>query len=212
MGKKNLEMTSIRLAFSIGNFFFFGVWWSKDLTPFAPLTPLVPFVLPLPLAPASPLTSAFLHLDVNSVTVEEGRKDSAPPMGFWKQSRVCQWSEFPSSKSVWQIIDNFSIPYSPARCVRVRDTKKRWKIASRADFGQIWNGHTQKKWELFSCVSTLDPILQLSVVPIKDGGERRVLDGGFTKKVHRSLLLEWWITFPNGSSENDDGREPLRAF
>ena len=157
IGKKNLEMTSIRLAFSIGNFLF-GVWWFKDLTPFAPLTPLVPFVLPLlPLAPVSPLASAFLHLDVNSVTVEEGRKDSAPPMGFWKQSRVCQWSEFPSSKSVWQIIDNFSIPYSPARCVRVRDTKKRWKIASRADFGPIWNGHTQKNGNFF-------PVCQLWIL------------------------------------------------
>ena len=68
MGKRNREMTSIRLAFSMGNFFF---WVVVDGV-LTPLTPLFPF---------TPL-DAFLHLDVNSVTVEVGKKDSVPPMGF----------------------------------------------------------------------------------------------------------------------------------
>ena len=118
--------------------------------------------------------------------------------------RVCQWSEFPSSKSVWQIIDNFSIPYSPARCVRVRDTKKRWKIASRADFGQIWNGHTQKKWELFSVCQLW--ILSSNSRCANQRWRREFWMEGLQKK-YLSLLLEWWITFPNGWR-----REPLRAF
>ena len=63
MGKKNLEITSIRLAFSMGNFFFAGVFGAElaPFAPFAPLAPLTPF--------------AFLHLEVSSVTVDVGKKE-----------------------------------------------------------------------------------------------------------------------------------------
>ena len=138
MGKRNREMTSIRLAFSMGNFFF---WVVVDGVLTSPLTPLFPF---------TPL-DAFLHLDVNSVTVEVGKKDSVPPMGFWK---VCQW---------WKILKKFS---SGARKLQVVQI-----------FGRISNlKWTQaKNWELF-CVSTgILSYFSPSMVPIKDGTRAREL-------------------------------------
>ena len=152
-------MTSIRLAFSMGNFFF---WVVVDGVLTSPLTPLFPF---------TPL-DAFLHLDVNSVTVEVGKKDSVPPMGFWK---VCQW---------WKI-QKFS---SGARKLQVVQI-----------FGRISNlkwTQAKKLGTFFVCQRGSYPTFLLLWCQSKMERER---ESFYTKK-YLSLLLEWWITFPNGAT------------